>query len=138
MVLTDQSNNSCVVSGDLELLTETGCLSLQYIDKGLTVEDGAKILTSNLSSEYLPDILIGYARDVAVDSDNLQQSGYLVPAVDFDDLREVMVILDLKETGEGLEEDGASRPLLRRPEKQPRMRRLRARPVRPEKESKDR
>ncbi len=107
MVLTDQSNNSCVVSGDLELLTETGCLSLQYIDKGLTVEDGAKILTSNLSSEYLPDILIGYARDVAVDSDNLQQSGYLVPAVDFDDLREVMVILDLKETGEGLEEDGS-------------------------------
>ena len=100
MVLTDESNNSCMVSGSLELMTQTGCLSLQYIDKGLTVEDGAKILTSTLSSEYLPDILIGYARDVAVDSDNLQQSGYLVPAVDFDDLREVMVILDLKETGE--------------------------------------
>lgn len=96
MVLLDESNISCVVSGNLELLTEEGCLHLEHIDKNVTVEDGAKILTSNLSREYLPNILIGYAKDVKVGSDNLQQSGYLIPAVSFDDLREVKVILDLK------------------------------------------
>lgn len=100
MVLSGDGSISCVVSGDLQLLTEEGCLHLGYIDKKVSVEDGTKILTSNLSSEYLPDILIGYAKDVAVDSDNLQQTGVLIPAVNFEDLREVMIILDLKVTGE--------------------------------------
>ena len=88
----------CVISGDLKLMTEEEMLHLGYIDKEAVVEDGTKVLTSNLSSEYLPNILIGYATGVAVDSDNMQQSGYLIPAVKFDNLREVMVILDLKVT----------------------------------------
>ena len=91
-----------MIAGDLELMTEEECLRLSYIDKDVEVEDGMRILTSNLSSDYLPGILIGYARDVQVDSSNLQQSGYLTPAVRFDSLREVVVILDLKvkeETG---------------------------------------
>ena len=100
MLLTDEAGASCVISGDLELMTEEECLRLDYIDKDTQVEDGTRILTSNLSSDYLPNILIGYARDVTVDSNNLQQSGYLTPAVRFDNLREVMVILDLKVTEE--------------------------------------
>lgn len=103
MVLSGEGSVSCVVSGDLRLLTEEGRLHLGYIDKSVVVEDGTKILTSNLSSEYLPDILIGYAQNVAIDSDNLQQSGQLIPAVNFEDLREVMVIMELKvkeKTGE--------------------------------------
>ena len=102
MLLTDENGTSCVIAGDLELMTEEECLRLSYIDKDVEVEDGMRILTSNLSSDYLPGILIGYARDVQVDSSNLQQSGYLTPAVRFDSLREVVVILDLKvkeETG---------------------------------------
>lgn len=98
MVLTDGESISCVVSGDLMQLDENGCIRLSYITKDAVVEDGTKILTSNLSSDYLPDILIGYAQDVKVDSDNLQQSGTLLPAVNFNDLREVLVILDLKVT----------------------------------------
>ncbi len=96
MLLSDETGTSCVVSGDLELMNEEECLRLNYIDKDVEVEDGMRILTSNLSSDYLPGILIGYARDVAVDSSNLQQAGYLTPAVQFDSLREVVVILDLK------------------------------------------
>ncbi|MBP3700720.1 MAG: rod shape-determining protein MreC [Lachnospiraceae bacterium] len=103
MVLSGDGSISCVVSGDLQMLTDEGRLKLCYIDKDVTVEDGTKILTSNLSSDYLPDILIGYAQNVSIDSDNLQQSGQLIPAVNFEDLREVMVILELKvkeQTGE--------------------------------------
>ena len=97
-LLIDETGASCVISGDLKLMTEEEMLRLGYIDKEAVVEDGTKVLTSNLSSEYLPNILIGYATGVAVDSDNMQQSGYLIPAVKFDNLREVMVILDLKVT----------------------------------------
>ena len=96
-LLIDETGASCVIS-DLKLMTEEEMLHLGYIDKEAVVEDGTKVLTSNLSSEYLPNILIGYATGVAVDSDNMQQSGYLIPAVKFDNLREVMVILDLKVT----------------------------------------
>lgn len=98
MVLTDGESISCVVSGDLMQLDENGCIRLSYVTKDAVIEDGTKILTSNLSSDYLPDILIGYAQDVKVDSDNLQQSGNLLPAVNFKDLKEVLVILDLKIT----------------------------------------
>ncbi|MCI8401223.1 MAG: rod shape-determining protein MreC [Lachnospiraceae bacterium] len=97
-LLIGENGISCVVSGDLRLMTEEEQLRVDYIDKDITVEDGTKVLTSNLSSEYLPNILIGYVQGVAIGSDNLQQSGYLVPAVKFDNLREVMVILDRKVT----------------------------------------
>ena len=42
-------------------------------------------------------ILIGYIKDVKLDSNNLTQSGYIVPAVNFNNLQEVLVITQLKE-----------------------------------------
>ena len=53
-------------------------------------------MTSNISSKYLPGILIGYASDISVDSQQLTMSGYLIPAADFDDLQEVLVITRTK------------------------------------------
>ena len=55
-----------------------------------------QIVTSNISDKYLPGILIGYAKDVDTDSNNLTQSGYLVPAVDFEHLQEVLIITQKK------------------------------------------
>ena len=65
------------------------------------VADGDQIVTSNISSKFLPGILIGYAADVTVDSEHLTQSGYLIPVVDFDNLQEVLIITDVKDMGEG-------------------------------------
>ena len=42
------------------------------------------------------DHVIGYAKDVTPDSNNLTQSGYLVPAVDFNNLQEVLIITEMK------------------------------------------
>jgi rod shape-determining protein MreC len=56
-------------------------------------------VTSNISDKYLPGILIGYTKDVTLDANNLTQSGYLVPAVDFEHLQEVLIITDLKDSG---------------------------------------
>ncbi len=96
------SQAPCIVTGDL-LLYEEGRLLLQYIDKDDNLENNYKIVTSNTSSEYLPGILIGYAVDLEVDSNNLTKSGYLIPVVDFSHLDSVLVITTLKETGEALE-----------------------------------
>ena len=94
-----ESQDTCIVTGSLDL-EEDGLLLLSKIDKDADLEDDDKIVTSNTSSVYLPGILIGYAKDLEVDSNSLTKSGYLVPVVDFDHLDSVLVITTLKETGE--------------------------------------
>ena len=56
-----------------------------------------KVVTSNISDQYLPGILIGYISSINTDSNNLTKSGYLTPVVDFEHLDEVLVIMELKQ-----------------------------------------
>lgn len=90
---------SCIVAGDLTQY-EQGRLRITDFSKDEVVKDGDQIVTSNISTKFLPGILIGYAVDVTVDSEHLTQSGYLIPVVDFDNLQEVFVITDVKEMEE--------------------------------------
>ena len=69
----------------------------RIIKSDVIVRNGDKVVTSNISDKYLQGILIGYVKDVKLDSNNLTQSGYIVPAVDFNNLQEVLVITQLKE-----------------------------------------
>ncbi len=55
-----QSGDTCIVGGDLTLYVE-GRLRISNIQKGADVKDGDRIVTSNISSKFLPGILIGYA-----------------------------------------------------------------------------
>ena len=93
------SEYSCIVAGDLTQY-EQGRLRISDFSKDEVVKDGDQIVTSNISTKFLPGILIGYAVDVTVDSEHLTQSGYLIPVVDFDNLQEVFVITDVKEMEE--------------------------------------
>lgn len=90
---------SCIVAGDLTQY-EQGRLRITDFSKEGVVQDGDQIITSNISTKFLPGILIGYAVDVTVDSEHLTQSGYLIPVVDFDNLQEVLIITDVKELEE--------------------------------------
>ena len=87
--------DTCIVEGDIEL-SDSGLVHLNHIKADITVRNGDKIVTSNISDKYLQGILIGYAKDVTADSNNLTQSGYLVPAVDFNNLQEVLIITEMK------------------------------------------
>ena len=89
------TNDTCIVEGDIEL-SYSGLVHLNHIKADITVRNGDKIVTSNISDKYLQGILIGYAKDVTADSNNLTQSGYLVPAVDFNNLQEVLIITEMK------------------------------------------
>ena len=62
-----------------------------------TIVIGDRVVTSHISDKYLQGILIGYVREVSVDSNNLTRSGYITPAVDFKNLQEVLVITETKE-----------------------------------------
>ena len=55
------------------------------------------IVTSNISTKYLPNILIGYASGVSIDENDLTSSGYVIPVANFLNLFEVVVIKTKKE-----------------------------------------
>ena len=90
------TNETCIVEGDIEQ-SDSGLVKLTHFKSDITVRDGDKVVTSNISDKYLQGILIGYVKDVKLDSNNLTQSGYIVPAVNFNNLQEVLVITQLKE-----------------------------------------
>ena len=94
--MAQQSGDTCIVSGDLTLFGE-GRLRLSNIAENGDLKDGDRIVTSNISSKFLPGILIGYAADITTDQSRLTKSGYLIPAAHFDSLQEVLVITTLKE-----------------------------------------
>ena len=98
MVLS--SSDNMIVSGDLKLYA-SGVISFeQLVDSADVVVEGDKIVTSNISDKYLPGILIGYISTINRDSNNLTKSGYITPAVDFEHLEVVLVILEMKQTVE--------------------------------------
>ena len=102
--MAQQSGDSCIVAGDLQLFKE-GRIKLSYMEKDDDIKDGDMIVTSNISGKFLPGILVGYATDITVDyHDNLTKSGYLIPAARFDRLQEVLVITDLKDAGPEINE----------------------------------
>lgn len=94
------TSDLCMVNGDLQTMSEDQTIELKSLnDSDDEVKSGDQIVTSNVSSKYVPGILIGYIDKIGMDSNNLTKSGTVTPAVDFEHLQEVLVILDKKETG---------------------------------------
>ena len=94
MILTTADN--CMVSGNLQLMSEGYISITQLKDSDNQVEYGAKVVTSQVSDKYHPGLLIGYVQKLGMDSNNLTKSGTITPAVDFEHLRSVLVITDKK------------------------------------------
>lgn len=89
------SADTCLVRGNAQLFEE-GLLELANMDKNARINDGDAIVTSNLSTKFLPGLLIGYANGISINSQHLSKSGTLIPVAYFDDLREVLIIKQLK------------------------------------------
>jgi len=108
-IIDDMSNVSaqvlstsdlCFVKGDLQMMEEGFIQIHQLKDPENQVVKGEKIVTSHISDKYHEGILIGYIDEVALDANNLTKSGTLTPAVDFEHLRTVLVITNLKQNVE--------------------------------------
>lgn len=106
-IIDDESNVSaqfastsdkCIVKGSLQLIND-GVLKVFNINKDAVVTNGDMLVTSNISSKFLPGILIGYVKDIEEDANNLTKSAYVTPVVDFAHLDIVLVIKQQKFTG---------------------------------------
>ena len=91
-----QSSDTCIVAGDLQLFEE-GRLRITNMKKEAVIQDGDRIVTSNISSKFLPGILVGFAIGIEEDEKRLMKNGYLIPAADFTDIREVLVLKERKD-----------------------------------------
>lgn len=95
MVLSTE--DTLIISGNLEAMEKGNIKFSNLIDSNNKVKEGDKLVTSYISDKYLPGILIGYISEIYPDSNNLTKSGLLIPAVDFDHIEEVLIILDMKQ-----------------------------------------
>ena len=93
--MSASSKDNFIIAGDLTLYGK-GLLRLQYADKKASVAAGDMVITSNISTKYLPGLLIGYVSEISLDANQLTQSGFLVPVADFDHLTHVIIIKTLK------------------------------------------
>lgn len=93
------NSENCIVGGNLTLMND-GVIEVTGIDGNVKIEDGAEVVTSQISDKYLPGILIGYVKDLKKDSSNITQNGYLSPVVDFANLDMVFVITEVKNSAE--------------------------------------
>jgi len=91
------SGDNLIVTGNLETMEDGKIEYSQLIDSRNKVTVGDKVVTSNISDQYLPGLLIGYISSISTDSNNLTKSGYFTPVVDFEHLNEVLVITELKQ-----------------------------------------
>lgn len=93
--MTQHSLENCMVKGDISLYNENR-LRLTGMKLSSNIANGDKIVTANISTKYLPNIVIGYADNITMDENQLTKSGYLIPVTDFSNLTEVLVITTLK------------------------------------------
>lgn len=98
MVSTTEDN--FIVSGSLQTMNEKKMIIFSELkDEDDEVKIGDPIVTSYVSDQYQQGILVGYIANIEKNSNNLTKSGTITPVVDFEHLENVLIILDLKETG---------------------------------------
>lgn len=111
-IISDDSNvsamsvttsDTCVVKGNSQSARQDGVIEVAYISKDATMADGDELVTSNISSKYLPGLKIGTVSGIEMDSSNLTKSAVITPVVDFQHIDEVLVITQLKEVPAGNE-----------------------------------
>ena len=95
--MTMSTSDRCIVSGDLRLINEGKLQFIHLKDDDDRIQEGEKIVTSDVSEKFLPGILIGYVSEIEEDPNNLTKTGTLTPVVDFEHIREVLEIKELKQ-----------------------------------------
>lgn len=98
MVLTTKDNFN--VGGSLKSMNQDKVLPFTELrDEDDKVKVGDPVVTSYVSDQYQEGILIDTLPPLK-NANNLTKSGTITPVVDFQHLREVLVITTLKDTGE--------------------------------------
>lgn len=86
-----RSGATGIVSGDASLRQEGVC-KMTYLDANADIEVGDRVLSSGNGSVYPAELLIGEVTEVTVDEYSRSLIATVKPAVDFSDLKYMMII----------------------------------------------
>ena len=86
----------CTVEGSLSTYKD-GYLLAVDISKEAKVNVGDRVVTANVSDRFLYGLTIGYVSELIPDPNNLTVTARIRTAVDFSDVRDVLVITDRKQ-----------------------------------------
>ncbi|MBQ9609950.1 MAG: rod shape-determining protein MreC [Lachnospiraceae bacterium] len=89
------SNALCTIEGNLNTY-QNGVLVVKNIDKDAKITIGDKVVTSHISERFHQGITVGYISEITYDTNNLTITAAITPAVDFNNISEVLVITDSK------------------------------------------
>lgn len=90
------------------MVTGTGLddlLEMLRVDHDAEILPGQTVITSGYGSVFPKGLMIGTVEEVMPDSNGLTKRATILPAVDFRQLEEVMVIRSLREEGDEIPED---------------------------------
>lgn len=95
------TGDNFTVSGNLQSMNESMIIHFSGLkDDKNQAKVGDPVVTSYVSDRYQQGILIGYIASIEKNSNNLTKTGTITPVVDFEHIKEVLVITKLKETGQ--------------------------------------
>lgn len=99
--MVSTTSDNLIVNGNLQNMNQNMVIDFTNLnDSNDEVQIGDPVVTSYISDQYQQGILIGYISSLEKDSNNLTKSGTITPAVDFEHIEEVLVILNKKQTAE--------------------------------------
>ncbi len=90
-IKVSRTGGSGLVEGDTELAKDMQC-KLSFVDRSTPIIVGDVVETSGTSGEYPSGLLVGSIMSVSADSTGALKYAVIDPAVDFDTLKEVLVI----------------------------------------------
>ncbi|MBR2476505.1 MAG: rod shape-determining protein MreC [Clostridia bacterium] len=90
-----RTGDAAVVEGDLKL-QEQGRCRMVYVDKGSVITAGDELETSGMGGIYPKGIYIGKVMEITGDGTGLSQQATIEPAVDFDSVSEVFIIIQIE------------------------------------------
>lgn len=93
-----------VIEGDSELCTEGKC-RVEYISSSASIINGDIVVTSGIGGIYPTGLMIGKICEVKTDAMGAVEYAVLEPSVDVDNVYEVLVVTEFKETADA-EKDG--------------------------------
>lgn len=95
----ESTGETCMVKGNLESIYY-GYIDVEMISNSAKIKDGDEVVTSHVSDKFLEGLSVGYVKDIVSDESAQTKTAHLTPAVDFDQLENVLVITKLKDNSE--------------------------------------
>lgn len=94
--IAGRTGDRAIVEGSTELV-DSGCCNMLYLAKDASVTIGDSVETSGLGSIYPEGIMIGKITKITPDVQGLYNQATVEASVDFDKIREVLIIVGNKQ-----------------------------------------